>query len=218
MGSQRLGHSWVSTQHSKMKPNNIINGWEIHTNPYNTPGKRVAWLFMWSHVNKYTGAFLCFLYKTSQREQSIIAPIISRWGRGASYSGPGALSIKPATQLTHGSGNHTAGGSSGPVVTWGLGKCRLQWEEGSDLRGDENQMLYYSWQKMVMRYKPVLKCHIYKWAIYMEAGDTGLIPGWKDPLESSGPLQYTCLGNLMDKRSMVHGGHKKESHVNLVIK
>ena len=46
------------------------------------------------------------------------------------------------------------------------------------------------------------------------AGDLGLIPGsWKSPGEGSGnPLQYSCLGNLMDRiawRATVHWAAKE---------
>ena len=42
------------------------------------------------------------------------------------------------------------------------------------------------------------------------AGDLGLIPGWEDPLEKemATPLQYSCLGNPMDRGAWwaaVHG-------------
>ena len=43
-----------------------------------------------------------------------------------------------------------------------------------------------------------------------EAKDSGLIPGWgRSPREGNGnPLQYSCLGNPMDRgawRATVHG-------------
>ena len=46
------------------------------------------------------------------------------------------------------------------------------------------------------------------------AGDTGLIPGSeRSPKEGNGsPLQYTCLGNPMDKEAWSMG-LTKESHV-----
>ena len=31
------------------------------------------------------------------------------------------------------------------------------------------------------------------------AGDVGLIPGWKDPLEEEMATQYSCLGNPIDR-------------------
>ena len=45
------------------------------------------------------------------------------------------------------------------------------------------------------------------------AGDMGLIPGLeRSPGEENGnPLQYSCLGNPVDKKAWqatVHGGHK----------
>ena len=46
------------------------------------------------------------------------------------------------------------------------------------------------------------------------AGDTGLIPGWeRSPGEGNGnPLQYSCLGNPMDRgcwQAVVHGVTKE---------
>ena len=52
------------------------------------------------------------------------------------------------------------------------------------------------------------------------AGDLGSIPGWEDPLEkeNGNPLQYSCLGNLIDRgawEATVHGvtrvGHDQET-------
>ena len=45
-------------------------------------------------------------------------------------------------------------------------------------------------------------------------GDQGSIPGlWRSPREGNGnPLQYSCLGNLMDREAWwatVYGGHKE---------
>ena len=45
-------------------------------------------------------------------------------------------------------------------------------------------------------------------------GDLGLILGWeRSPGEGNGnPLQYSCLGNPMDRgaqQATVHGGHKR---------
>ena len=34
------------------------------------------------------------------------------------------------------------------------------------------------------------------------AGDLGLILGWKDPLEEGNPLQYSCLENPHGQRSL----------------
>ena len=47
-----------------------------------------------------------------------------------------------------------------------------------------------------------------------DVGDVGSIPGWgRSPGEGNGtPLQYSCLGNPMDRGAWwatVHGGHKE---------
>ena len=49
------------------------------------------------------------------------------------------------------------------------------------------------------------------------AGDTGLTPGWgRSHGERNGnPLQYSCLGNLMDRgdrQTTVHGDGKRVVH------
>jgi len=42
------------------------------------------------------------------------------------------------------------------------------------------------------------------------ARDAGLIPRWEDPLkkEMGNPLQYSCLGNLMDRGALQAIVHK----------
>ena len=50
----------------------------------------------------------------------------------------------------------------------------------------------------------------------VDAGDTGLIPGWERvPGEGNGnPLQYSCLGNCMDRGTwwaIVHGVTKSQT-------
>ena len=48
--------------------------------------------------------------------------------------------------------------------------------------------------------------------------DTSSIPGWgRSPGEGNGnPLQYSCLGNTMDRgawRARVYGGHKESDRL-----